>query len=117
LHRFLPSFLRCFIFILSYILQFRDKDYGTQISSTKSGERNPVWDETFTFNVDTLNNMVLSLKVFDDDVGSKDDKCGNCKVKLENEDISSSPKRFEKTIDFNLLSRNGVIVFDVSFEE
>jgi Ca2+-dependent lipid-binding protein len=95
----------------------RDKDYGTQISSTKSGDRNPVWNETFTFNVDTLNNMVLSLNVFDDDVGSKDDKCGKCKVKLENEDISSDPTLLEKTIDFNLLSRNGTISFEVSFEE
>jgi len=95
---------------------FRDKDYGTQISSTKQGERNPVWDETFTFNIPTLNNMILSFKVMDDDVGSKDDKCGKCKVKLEHEDITSSPKRFEKTVDFNLLSRNGTLTFDISYE-
>merc|ERR1712130_525887 len=73
---------------------FRDRDYGTQISSTKQGEVNPVWDETFTFsNIPTLNNMVLSLKVYDDDIGSDDDKCGKCKVKLEHEGITSSPKR------------------------
>mmetsp|Transcript_13178 Transcript_13178/g.31016 ORF Transcript_13178/g.31016 Transcript_13178/m.31016 type:complete len:133 (-) Transcript_13178:286-684(-) len=95
----------------------RDKDYGTQVTSTKHGEVNPVWDETFTFNIPTLNNMVLSLKVYDDDVGSKDDKCGKCKIKLEHEDISDSPKHFENTIDFNLLSRNGTIESEISYEE
>merc|ERR1712028_266463 len=64
----------------------RDKDYGSQRSSTKSGEVNPVWDEEFTFAIPTLNNMELSLKVFDDDVGSRDDKCGKCKINLEKED-------------------------------
>jgi len=97
-------------------LQFRDKDYGTQISSTKQGERNPVWDETFTFNIPTLNNMVLSFRVYDDDIGSKDDKCGKCKVKLEHEDITADPKHFTKRIDFNLLSANGTLSFEISYE-
>mmetsp|Transcript_15239 Transcript_15239/g.31596 ORF Transcript_15239/g.31596 Transcript_15239/m.31596 type:complete len:132 (+) Transcript_15239:163-558(+) len=95
---------------------FRDKDYGTQISSTKQGERNPVWDETFTFNIPTLNNMVLSFRVYDDDIGSKDDKCGKCKVKLEHEDITADPKHFTKRIDFNLLSANGTLSFEISYE-
>lgn len=60
--------------------------------------------------------MVLSFKVMDDDIGSKDDKCGKCKVKLEHEGITSSPKRFEKTVDFNLLSRNGTLTFEISYE-
>jgi Ca2+-dependent lipid-binding protein len=103
--------------LISHSTQFRDRDFGTQISSTKQGEINPVWDETFTFNVDTLNNMMLYLRVYDDDIGSGDDKCGKCRVKLEHEDITSDPKRFERTIDFNLLSRNGTLTFEVSYEE
>ena len=98
------------------LLQIRDKDYGVQVSSTKRNERDPVWDETFTFNIPTLNNMVLSFSLYDDDVGSKDDKCGKCKLKLEKEGISSEPKLFEKTVDFNLLSRNGMLHFEVSYE-
>ena len=78
---------------------------------------NPVWDETFTFNIPTLNNMILAFKLYDDDIGSKDDKCGKCKVKLEHEGITSSPKLFEKTVDFNLLKRNGTLTFEISYEE
>lgn len=94
----------------------RDKDYGYQKSSVKRGDVNPVWNETFTFNIPTLNNMVLTMRVFDDDVGSKDDKCGKCKIKLEHEGITSTPKRLEKTCDFNLLRRNGTITVDISYD-
>ena len=61
--------------------------------------------------------MVLSFQCYDDDVGSKDDKCGKCKVKLEKEDITSEPKKFKKMIDFNLLKSNGSLEFTVAFEE
>mmetsp|Transcript_2245 Transcript_2245/g.2594 ORF Transcript_2245/g.2594 Transcript_2245/m.2594 type:complete len:132 (+) Transcript_2245:68-463(+) len=94
----------------------RDKDYGSQRSSTKSGETDPVWDEEFQFTIPTLNNMELSLKVFDDDVG-RDDKCGNCKINLEKEGLSASPKRIERTIDRNLIRANGKIEVELSYEE
>mmetsp|Transcript_4934 Transcript_4934/g.12681 ORF Transcript_4934/g.12681 Transcript_4934/m.12681 type:complete len:172 (+) Transcript_4934:120-635(+) len=94
-----------------------DKDYGYQKSSVKRGELNPVWDEYFEFNnIPTLNNMVLTFQVYDSDVGSRDDKCGWCKIKLEHEDITDRPKRFTKTIDFNLIRRNGTITVEVSYE-
>jgi hypothetical protein len=94
---------------------FRDKDYGYQKSSQKQGDLNPVWNEDFTFNIPTLDNMVLTLKVMDHDVGSRDDKCGKCKVKLEHEGISRSPKRIEKCIDRNLLRSNGMIYLEIYF--
>ena len=94
---------------------FRDHDYGFQVSSKKKNDVNPVWNEDFTFNIPTLDNMVLSLNVFDEDIGSRDDKCGNCKIKLEHEGISASPKRIEKTIDRNLLRKNGKIIVEISY--
>ena len=109
---------RLYVYLLSSSLyQVRDKDYGFQKSTTKKGDVNPVWDETFTFNIPTLNNMVLSLKVFDDDVGSRDDKCGRTKIHLEKEDITASPTCIEKTIDRNLLRKNGKIVVEISYTE
>lgn len=95
----------------------RDKDYGYQKTSVKQGDVNPVWNESFNFNIPTLDNMVLTLRVYDSDIGSKDDKAGWCKIKLEHEGISSSPKRIEKTIDRNLLRANGTITVDISYEE
>merc|ERR1711915_374758 len=94
---------------------FRDHDYGYQVSSTKHGDLNPVWNEDFEFNIPTLDNMVLTLKVMDKDIGSRDDKCGKCKIKLEHEGISRHPKRIEKTIDRNLFRSNAKIFLDVSF--
>lgn len=93
-----------------------DKDYGYQVSSTKSNELNPVWNEDFAFsNIPTLDNMVLTLKVFDKDIGSRDDKCGRCKIKLANEGITCSPKRMEKTVDRKILRTNGKIVVEASY--
>lgn len=73
-----------------------------------------IWDNTVPYNIPTLNKMVLSLQLFDDDVSSKDDKC---KVKLEHEDITDSPKRSKKTVDIHLLSRNRIITFEISYAE
>jgi Ca2+-dependent lipid-binding protein len=61
--------------------------------------------------------MVLTLRVYDSDFGSKDDKCGRCKIKLEREGISRSPKRFEKTIDRNLLKANGKLIVEISYHD
>jgi len=95
----------------------RDVDYGYQKSSVKQGDLNPVWNEDFFFNnIKTLENLVLQLQVMDSDFGSKDDKNGSCKIRLDKEGITSSPKRIEKTIDRNLLRANGKIVLDISFE-
>ena len=95
---------------------FLDKDYGYQVSSTKKNELNPVWNEDFDFrNVPTLENMVLTLRVFDKDIGSRDDKCGHCKIRLDKEGLSRSPKRIQKTVDRKLLRKNGEIVVEASY--
>merc|ERR1712238_640902 len=83
----------------------RDKDYGSMRSTTKHNDVNPVWDEEFQFTIPTLENMELSLQLYDDDVGGRDDKCGKCKINLEKEEIDSSPKEIERTVDRNLLRR------------
>jgi Ca2+-dependent lipid-binding protein len=73
-----------------------DKGYGKQTSSKKKNELNPVYGETFTFDdVPSLNNMVLHVKVLDDDMGP-DDKLGSCHIKLEN---LKMPAETETVID------------------
>jgi hypothetical protein len=45
-----------------------DKDYGDRKSSKKGGQTSPEYHETFEWNnIDSLNNMVLKVKVMDDD--------------------------------------------------
>lgn len=71
-----------------------DKSYGKTLSSTKSNERSPEFDEVFTFrNVpEGLDNMVLNVQVMDDDVVSMDDKLGSCRIKLERMRLTEDPR-------------------------
>jgi Ca2+-dependent lipid-binding protein len=95
----------------------RDHDYGFQRSSVKKNERNPVYNETFVFNnVPTLNNMVLKVRVLDDDFGSRDDKVGHCNIKLEDLGLTSSPMAIERVFDRNVLAKNGMVYLKLSYD-
>ena len=95
---------------------FRDKDFGYQMSTKKQNDRNPIWNEDFWFaNVpNDLDNMVLDCSIFDEDIGSRDDKCGKCKIDLEKEDLSSECKRITKTISRSILHNNSKIYLEVA---
>jgi Ca2+-dependent lipid-binding protein len=94
-----------------------DHDYGFQRSSVKKNETNPVYDETFIFNnVPTLNNMVLKVRIMDDDFGSRDDKVGQCKIKLEDLGLTSSPMAIERVVDRNVFTKNGMVHLKLSYD-
>mmetsp|Transcript_1468 Transcript_1468/g.2550 ORF Transcript_1468/g.2550 Transcript_1468/m.2550 type:complete len:137 (-) Transcript_1468:114-524(-) len=60
-----------------------DKNYGKQESSVKKCTCNPHYNETFTFeNVESLKNLELNIKVYDQDFG-RDDAMGKKNIKLE----------------------------------
>jgi Ca2+-dependent lipid-binding protein len=76
-----------------------DKDFGKQESSKKKGTCNPVYHETFTFaNIPSLRNMVLTVRIKDEDVGF-DDNIGYCKIELDGLDLSDKPRAIDKVID------------------
>ena len=86
----------------------RDLDYGKQVSSRKNNDLNPIYNEVFHFNLPTLKNMVLSVRVMDDDAGlTSDDKMGWCKIKLWELDLNEFPQPVERVIDRNVFSKNG----------
>lgn len=96
----------------------RDKDYGEMISSRKTNQRNPVYNETFVFeDIPTLNNMELKVKVMDDDIGDADDKLGQCLVKLEKMDLDPIPIEVRRKIDDNIFSPDAYIVLKISYGE
>ena len=76
---------------------FRDEDFGWAKSDTLQG-RNPEFDQTFQFNLPSLDNMVLTCKIRDEDTCSRDDKMGWCKINLERADLCEDPKEFEEVI-------------------
>ncbi|KAI9499618.1 C2 domain-containing protein [Zychaea mexicana] len=64
-----------------YVEMWLDDDYK-QRSSEVSNSNNPVWNETFTFNIqEGSHDKKLYLKVMDKDLMS-DDKIGEAKVKI-----------------------------------
>jgi Ca2+-dependent lipid-binding protein len=87
------------IFELEQDNRMFDKDFGKQESSHKKGTCNPVYHETFTFsNLPSLKNMVLTIRVYDEDIG-RDDKLGYCKIELDQLDLSDKPRTFQKVVD------------------
>lgn len=60
--------------------------------------------------------MELTVKVMDDDIG-QDEKLGECKIKLEDLDLSQEPKEIKKKIDNNLFSADAYIFLKISYAE
>jgi Ca2+-dependent lipid-binding protein len=85
-----------------------DKNYGKKISSKKEDDLNPEYGETFEFtDVPTLKNLVLRIRVMDDDIGF-DDELGSCVINLEKLKKDGDPMTVEKVIE----DKNGVGFFD-----
>ena len=93
-----------------------DKKFGSQRSSTKNNNLNPVYGETYHFTIPTLENMVLTAKIRDEDVGSRDDKLGWCKIKLNEMGLTQTPKAIEKVVDRNMIGANGTIYMKISYK-
>lgn len=94
-----------------------DKDFGDQMSSKKKDELNPVYGETFTFEIPDnvgLNNMVLTCKVMDDDA-IKDDKIGSCKIKLEDMNLGPEQVGVDRVVDDNWFSKDARIYLKLSY--
>ena len=77
-----------------------DKSYGKKKSKTIKDTVNPVFSETFTFNdvPSDMENLVLDIKVMDDDFG-RDDKIGSTELVLKNFGFSAEPRDVECIVD------------------
>ncbi|CAB9496861.1 Synaptotagmin-9 [Seminavis robusta] len=95
----------------------KDVDYGVQKSSSKNDDLNPVYGETFTFNIPTLDNMVLTCKIKDDDTGSSHEKLGWCKFNLEKLGLSETPMAVDKVVDRNVFTQSAKIYLKLSYKE
>merc|ERR1711935_792462 len=94
----------------------RDHDFGYQVSSKKANDLNPIYGETFTWhNLTELNNMVLKVRVMDEDIGSRDDKVGRCTIKLDQLGLSPHLMDVDKVIDRNIITKNGMIHLKMAY--
>eukprot|EP01083_Nonionella_stella_P061245 159628_1 len=94
----------------------RDKSYGDMKSTTKENELNPEYGETFTFNIPSLDNMELTVKVMDDDIVS-DDKMGKCKLKLEKLNLTETPVRIVEKVYNRVFGKDAYVHLDLSYTE
>ena len=101
---------------LLFVTQIKDIDYGSAKSSTKNDQLNPVYGETFQFTIPTLDNMVLTCTIKDEDLGSRDDKLGKCKINLEKLGLTETPMAIEKVVDRNLITANGKLFLKLSYK-
>ena len=93
-----------------------DKNFGKVTSTKKQGELNPVYEEEFTFEVPSLKNLVLRVKVMDDDP-IFDDKMGSCTVNIEELNLTDEPLGIERVVDKNLISKDARIYLKLSYTE
>mmetsp|Transcript_19095 Transcript_19095/g.25059 ORF Transcript_19095/g.25059 Transcript_19095/m.25059 type:complete len:137 (-) Transcript_19095:227-637(-) len=98
-----------------------DKGFGKQTSSKKKNDLNPEYGETFTFEgVPSTDNMILHVKVMDDDFGL-DDFLGSCEIKLEKLDLSEEPTKISSVVDAKKdggwFSRKAKIFLEISYTE
>ncbi|KAL7541184.1 hypothetical protein ACHAXR_010699 [Thalassiosira sp. AJA248-18] len=93
-----------------------DKDFGEMVSSKKKNEQNPIYSEDFKFEIPTLDNMVLTCTVMDDDTG-RDDKIGRCTIKLEELDLSTEPLEVRRKVDNNIFSPDAWIFLKLTWGE
>jgi len=74
-----------------------DKDFGEMVSSKKTNEQNPVYDEVFQFEIPNLDNMELTVTVYDDDV-ENDDRLGRITINLEDLELTAEPYEIRRKI-------------------
>jgi Ca2+-dependent lipid-binding protein len=88
-----------------------NKNYGNKQSSIKGGTLDPVYNETFVFHDVSLNNLKLSVRIMDSDVGL-DDRIGLCDLDLEKEDLNGNLKNIEA-----VTGKKSIIYLKMKFEE
>jgi len=94
-----------------------DKDYGKKVSSKKKDELNPVYDEEFHFtDVPSRENMVLKVKVLDDDIAGDDD-IGGVKIKLGEIPLGEGPVDDAWVIEKHVFSKHARIYLKLTWAE
>ncbi|KAI8139101.1 C2 domain-containing protein [Fennellomyces sp. T-0311] len=98
-----------------YVELWLDEDYKQKSSEIKNSD-NPVWNETFTFNIPQgSSDKKLYLKVLDKDLTSSD-KIGEAKVNIK--DIINSGRKFDEWVKLPAklgLSSHGEIHLGIDF--
>jgi hypothetical protein len=93
-----------------------DQDFGEMKSTAKANELNPEYGEEFHFNIPTLENMELSVKIMDDDIAG-DDSLGKCKIKLEGLGLGDGPVDVEEKVRNSIFGKDSYVTLKLSYSD
>ena len=93
-----------------------DKNFGKLKTNTVKDNLNPVWAETFAFDVPSLKNLKLIIDIKDDDP-IIDDKLGKCTLNLWELGLSETSIEVVRVIDGNLFDNDAKIYLKLSYKE
>ena len=71
------------IFVAEQDNWVNDHTMGKCTATKESSDLNPVYGESFTIPVESLKNVVLKVKIFDDDAGYHNRVSGGCEIKVD----------------------------------
>lgn len=93
-----------------------DKTFGKVKSTTQKDVLNPVWGETYAFDIPNLEKMKLHIEIKDDDPVI-DDKLGACTIDLMEIGLTSEAKEIERVIDGNTFNKGAKIYLKIWYRE
>merc|ERR1719510_1653219 len=73
-----------------------------QQTEKQEGTINPEWNQELTFEIENPLSKTLTIKIYDDDTWSADDKIGQCDVDLAELKMGEGSKDYEMGVDFAL---------------
>jgi Ca2+-dependent lipid-binding protein len=91
-----------------------DMDFREMKLTTKANKLNPEYGETFHFNIPTLDNMELTVKVMDNDF-TGDDSLRKCKIKLEG--LADGPVDVEEKVSNSIFGKDSYITLKLSYSK
>jgi Ca2+-dependent lipid-binding protein len=93
-----------------------DKNFGKCKSNTQMDNLDPVWGETYAFDIPSLDNMMLYIQVLDEDVGV-DQNLGSCTLPLDTLGLTETPMEIDRIIDGNTFHKDARIYLKLSYRE
>jgi Ca2+-dependent lipid-binding protein len=95
---------------------FLDKSFGKCKSTSQKDNLDPFWGETYAFDIDSLDNMILYLQVLDEDA-ALDQNLGSCALPLDTLGLTETPLEVDRIIDGNTFHKDARIYLKLSYKD
>ncbi|CAB9522807.1 Synaptotagmin 1 [Seminavis robusta] len=93
-----------------------DKNFGKAKSTTQQDNLDPYWNETYAFDIPSLDKMLLNITVLDEDLGP-DQHLGECTIPLDQLGLTDELMDVDRIIDGNSFHKDARIYLKLSYKE